>query len=160
MPFGGLAAGELAAGDGLAAAPEPGVFNTIRMVWARRLEPPLSRPPLSVRLRQTFLLFAHRTFVAPLSPPFLAPRSAPWIHGLPFSTAVATEVGDHGMEEANAEELVEEDRVYPLKGRLELIRLGSHGLQPFVVVPSVDLVDLQPTMRHASENAAHFAWAH
>ena len=31
------------------------------------LEPPLSRPLFSVRLRQTFLFFAHRTTLSPLN---------------------------------------------------------------------------------------------
>ena len=82
----------------------------------------LSRPLLSVRLLQTFLLFAHRTLVAPLSPLFLALTVAD-TRALPFSTVAALEVGDHGIEFAAFEELAEEDRVYPLKARPELTRL-------------------------------------
>ena len=35
-------------------------------------------------------------------PGLSAPRSAPWIHDLPFSTVVEIEIGDHSREAANA----------------------------------------------------------
>ena len=69
------------------------------------------------------------------------------------------EVGDHDIESATFEELVEGDWVNPLKGRPELIRLGSGGLQPFGDLTSVDTVHPQPTVRLASVHATHFAWA-
>ena len=79
------------------------------------------------------------------------------------STVVETEIGGHGTEAATFEELVDEDLVYSLKSRPELTRLGSPGLQPYAVlsqvVPSVDLVGLQPTMLFASDHAIYFAWA-
>ena len=61
----GPAAGELAAGGGLA-APEPAVFSTICMIRVGRMEPPLSRPLLSVRPLQMFPLLAH--WRAPCAP--------------------------------------------------------------------------------------------
>jgi len=51
---------------GLAAAPDsgPAVFNT---VLARRLEPPLSRPLLSVRLRVTRILCLSMSLAGPIN---------------------------------------------------------------------------------------------
>ena len=92
--------------DGGLAVTRPAVFSTIWKIWMGGLEPPLSRLPLPVRLRQAFLFLVHRTPRAPLSPVHVAYTDK----GLSYK--VVAEVSE---KVRFLKELVEETHVSPSK---------------------------------------------